>query len=160
MFLSYQLQKKRETMMRFVIFHFLLSLLLLNTQEHFSALFSQLPLKLRRSAPFTLPSKYAEQDDEDEDDEEDEEEEGTAASDEAKAQGLAACSDFVFKLFPDAKVDIMKTYGANVRGKNRFLCIVYLKTRSFAVQCFAKITVNSSPLLCAFPLSICRFSVF
>jgi len=83
---------------------------LLGLQEHFALLFAQLPHKLRRSAPFVLPSKYAENDDDDDDEDDaanEEEEENPVAADEAKAQGLAACSEFVFKLFPDAKVSNM-----------------------------------------------------
>lgn len=71
-------------------------------QEHFGALFAQLPPNLRRAAPFALPASYAA--DADEGDDAADSEEESEAADEAKQQGLAACADFVFKLFPDAKV--------------------------------------------------------
>lgn len=100
-------------------------------------LFAQLPLKLRRSAPFALPSKYVENDDDDDkDDEEDEEAENLVAADEAKAQGLAACTEFVFKLFPDAKVGNM-IITCKQTITSRVSCLY-----SYSTFCFFKIRQN------------------
>jgi hypothetical protein len=76
-------------------------------QEHFGALFAELPAKLRRNAPFSLPANYAAAEEEEEAKEAEEDDDDDAkseAADEAKKQGLAACGDFVLKLFPGAKV--------------------------------------------------------
>jgi len=76
-------------------------------QEHFGALFAELPAKLRRAAPFLLPASYAAEEEEAKEAEEgndDDDDAKSEAADEAKKQGLAACGDFVLKLFPGAKV--------------------------------------------------------
>jgi hypothetical protein len=74
-------------------------------QEHFGALFAELPAKLRRNAPFSLPANYAAAEEEEAKEAEDDDDDAKSeAADEAKKQGLAACGDFVLKLFPGAKV--------------------------------------------------------